>query len=251
MSTAGPPTRRHRGGPPWHKRRYLIDRRFQLKYTGLLVGIVLGVMAVLGGVIWRVGAEATDGARFAASQAEVALRESHTSSRIVRMNALAAAADSPDLMKVLEAELAQTDRQAEQNLAEVQARRQAAERNANLLLTALIGAGVVLAAVLAALGIFITHRIVGPVFKIKRLLRQVGSGQLVINERLRRGDELGDLFDTFMQMTLSLKIVHADRLATIDEVIAGLESSGQAPDALAKLRGLRAQIQMSLGGEAD
>jgi len=38
--------------------------------------------------------------------------------------------------------------------------------------------------------------------KLKRLLRRVGTGRLVVRERLRRGDELGDLFDTFLQMTL-------------------------------------------------
>ena len=51
------------------------------------------------------------------------------------------------------------------------------------------------------MGIVITHRIVGPVHKMKRLLRRVSTGRLAIEERLRKGDELEDLFDTFLQMT--------------------------------------------------
>ena len=33
-------------------------------------------------------------------------------------------------------------------------------------------------------GIVFTHKIAGPIFKMKRLLRQVGEGKLVVSERL-------------------------------------------------------------------
>jgi len=248
MMASAPPSRPVVGqGHRRRTRHYLLDPRFQLKYTGLLVGVVLSVMVVLGVVIGRLGDAATEHAEFATAQAEMALKESHTSSRIVRMNALAAAADSPDLMKMLEAELAQTDAEAERNLAAVRARRADAERDRGRLRLTLIGAGTALLALLTTMGIFITHKIVGPVFKMKRLLRQVGTGRLVVKERLRRGDELGDLFDTFLQMTMSLKALQADRLVTLDAVIKDLEASGQAPEALAKLRALRTQMQLLLG----
>jgi methyl-accepting chemotaxis protein len=230
-------------------RHYLLDARFQLKYTGELVAVVLSVMLALGVVIGRLGNAAAEHAEFAAAQAERALKESHTSSRIVHMNALAAA-DSPELAKMLEAELARTDADAERNLAEVRARRAAAEQDRRRLLLALAVAGTALIVLLTAMGVFITHRIVGPVYKMKRLLRQVGTGRLVVRERLRRGDELGDLFETFLQMTLSLRALHADRLVTLDAIIDELEASGQAPDALAKLRALRGQMQ-AVGGDAD
>src|SRR5262249_21649156 len=89
--------------------------------------------------------------------------------------------------------------------------------------------------------------IVGPVFKLKRLLRQVGSGRLVVKERLRRGDELGDLFDTFLQMTLSLKALQIDRLVTLEAVLRELEQTEISPATLAKLHALRAQMQLPLG----
>ena len=57
----------------------------------------------------------------------------------------------------------------------------------------------------SALGIVITHKVVGPVFKLKRLLREVGNGALSVHERLRKGDELSDLFDTFLAMVDSLR----------------------------------------------
>lgn len=243
-----PPASRRASSGRRHRRlrHYLLDPRFQLKYTGLLVGAVFGVMAALGAVIWQLGTAATEGARFAAAQAEVALKESNKSSRIVHMNALATA-DSPELVKALEAQLAETDKQSEKNLADVQARRQAIEGDRQSLHNVLAFGALSLLILLTAIGIFITHRIVGPVFKMKRLLRQVGSGRLAVRDRLRRGDELGDLFETFVQMTLSLRAQQADRLATLDSIIGGLEASGQAPEALARLRELRAQTQLSLG----
>lgn len=227
-------------------RRYLIDPHFQLKYTGLLVGVVLSIMMGLGFVIWGLGTSASESAEFATTQAEMALKESHTSSRVVRINALSMAADSPELVKTLQEELAISDRESEQNLAEVRARRVIIERDRRRLLFVLIGAGTALVALLTTLGIFITHRIVGPVFKMKRLLRQVGTGRLSVKESLRKGDELGDLFETFLQMTLSLRALQADRLATLDSIIAGLEASGQELDTLAKLRELRAQMRLVL-----
>jgi nitrogen fixation/metabolism regulation signal transduction histidine kinase len=233
--------------PRRHTRHYLINARFQLKYTALLVGVVVSVMAALGAVIWQLGNTAAQHAQYAAAQAEVALRESHTSSRLVRMNALASAGDNPDLVKILEDELADTDRQAEKNLADVQARRGAVESNRRQLLWVLLGAGSAIVLLLTVMGIFITHRIVGPVFKLKRLLRQAGTGRLVVKERLRRGDELGDLFDTFLQMTLSLKALQIDRLVTLDAALRELDEAGTAPAVAARLRELRAQMQLALG----
>ena len=50
------------------------------------------------------------------------------------------------------------------------------------------------------LGIYFTHKVAGPVYKMKRLLKQVGQGNLRVEARLRKGDELQDFFDTFTQM---------------------------------------------------
>ncbi len=204
--------------PPHAQRsfkRYLLNPKFQLKYTAYLVIVVLTVMAALGVVIFNIANASADHAQFAAVQAEKALKESQTTSKVLRTTA----ANEPALLALLGEDLDAQDKEYEKNLAEVQRRKtQVAESRQNLFYL-LVGGGTVLLVLLVVMGIFITHRIVGPVFKMKRLLRQVATGKVVVKERLRKGDELSDLFETFLQMSLSLKVLQLDRIATLDAAI--------------------------------
>ena len=230
-------------------RHYLIDARFQLKYTALLVGVVVSVMVVLGVVIARIGAASAENATYAAVQAEKALVESQTSSRVVRQSSLQAAADNPELLKLIEEETAVADAEALKNLTEVRARRAKADEDRRDLNRVLGIGALVLVVLLSLMGVLITHRIVGPVFKIKRLLRQVGTGRLVVKERLRRGDELGDLFETFLQMTYSLKARDLERLATLNSAIGEARRAHAPEQVLSSLDELRAQLSLGLGRE--
>lgn len=226
---------------------YLVDPRFQLKYTALLVGVVLAVMCGLGYVIWRTSESAASNALVATQQAEKAMVESQTSSRITRQNALAQAGDSPDLVKMIEEEIDAVDREAAKNLADVKRSSVEIEGQRRVMVRLLLGSGVALVVLLSLMGIFITHRIVGPVFKLKRLLRQVGTSRLNVKERLRKGDELEDLFDTFLQMTYSLKALQSGRLATLDATIRKAEAKDVDEEVLDGLRALRAQLCLGLG----
>ena len=100
--------------------------------------------------------------------------------------------------------------------------------------------------VLAIMGVFITHRIVGPVYRIKRLLRQVGTARFSVKQRLRRGDELEDLFETFLQMAHSLEALQAGRRATLDSTIAKAEKAHVPPEVMSGLRALHAQLSLGL-----
>jgi len=232
--------------PKKRKRVYIIDRRFQLKYTGLLVAVVLAVMLVLGFVIGREANTASSYAQMAADQAEFATKESRSNNELTRLNVMMIAPTSPELVKAMEDELAQADAKAEKALQEVQQHRHDIEAQRRRLLTLLVGAGAALALLLGFMGIYITRRVVGPVYKIKRLLRRVGTGRLIIRDRLRRGDELEDLFDTFMQMTYSLKALESGRLATLDATLRRAETSDVGDEILQGLRALRAQMCIGL-----
>lgn len=235
--------------PHFKRRLYLIDPRFQLKYTGLLVTVVLAVMVYLGGELWQSANVASTYAHIASTQAELAMKESHTSSRLARQCVVNNAGDNPILLQVVEEELAVTDRQAENDLAEVKRGRGDVEIHRRNMAEQLIASMIALTVLLSMMGIFITSKIVGPVYKIKRLLRRVGTGRLATKERLRKGDELGDLFDTFLQMMYSLKALQSGRLATLDDTLEKAKATGAAPEVLEGLHALRAQMALGLGND--
>jgi tellurite resistance protein/HAMP domain-containing protein len=213
--------------------RYLIDRRFQLKYTGLLVAVALVLLGGLGVVIWRESQVSVEQARVAAAQAEKALVEAQTSSRILRMNTADAKVDE---------DLAELDKQNATELAQARARSEQIRHSRDVLLSLLIGAGLAVLIILGATGLYITRRIVAPVFHLKRLLRKVGTGRLVIQTGVPPGGELDDLFHTFLQMTYSLRALQNEWLQTLDQAIAELPS-----EKTARLQQLREQLGRGLG----
>jgi len=131
----------------------------------------------------------------------------------------------------------------------VQARKIEIENQRRTVMIVLIAGGGALVLVLAVMGLYITRRVVGPVHKMKRLLRRVGTGRLVVNERLRRHDELADLFDTFLQMVWSLQALQNGRLATLDATLRKAEATGASKEVVDGLKALRAQMVLGLGGK--
>jgi len=229
------------------KTSYLLDPRFQLKWTGYLVVVVVLVMAGLGYVIARTAGRASDTASLAVMQAEKAYEESKSNNILTRRTMQLAGGDNPALQMVMDESLNEVDAQSEKNLADVRTRQANIAEDRRSLQLLLAGAGVALVALLALMGIIITHRIVGPVHKMKRLLRRVSTGRLVIEERLRKGDELEDLFDTFLQMTYSLRAMQVARLATLEGTLKKAEASPSTPaEVLDGMKALRAQLVLGL-----
>ena len=228
------------------KKSYLLDPRFQLKWTSYLVIVVVVVMTGLGVVIARTAGRASDTAQLAVEQAEKAFEESRSNSILLRGSVQLAGGGDPTLTKLTDEGLAEADAKSEKNLADVRSRQADIARDRRNLQLTLVAAGVALVFLLTAMGIVITHRIVGPVHKMKRLLRRVSTGRLAIEERLRRGDELEDLFDTFLQMTYSLRAIQAARLKTLDATLKRAEATGAADEVVDGMRALRAQMVLGL-----
>jgi nitrogen fixation/metabolism regulation signal transduction histidine kinase len=229
------------------RRKYLLDPRFQLKWTSYLVVVVVLVMAALGYVIAKTASHASDTASLAVKQAEKAYEESKTNNELTRGAVKLAGGDNPALSAVMEESLKDVDAKSETNLAEVRRVQEKIVQDRKDLQLLLAGAMVALVVLLALMGIIITHRIVGPVHRLKRLLRRVSTGRLIVEERLRRGDELEDLFDTFLQMTYSLRAMQTARIATLDGTLRRAEASGSTPeDVVAGMRALRAQLVLGL-----
>ncbi|MEJ7735427.1 MAG: HAMP domain-containing protein, partial [Polyangiaceae bacterium] len=91
----------------------------------------------------------------------------------------------------------------------------------------------------------------GPIFKMKRLLREVGQGKLILRERLRKGDELQHFFETFEKMVDALREHQQGEIAKVDAILTRLDEAPVSQrgnrevdaDGIAMLRKLRKDMQ--------
>ncbi|MGD0528132.1 MAG: HAMP domain-containing protein, partial [Polyangiaceae bacterium] len=81
----------------------------------------------------------------------------------------------------------------------------------------------------------------------KRLLKQVGKGNLRIESRLRKGDELQDFFDAFTQMVAGLRDMEKQQLDELEKALAALGRDAK-DDASASLRQVRDAMKATLEG---
>lgn len=252
-------------------RNYLIDRRFQLKYTAMLVAIAALLSGALGFVLWKTSGEVIAQSRAAVAQGKLTVQKgqetvkrgqqvielSQNLSNAVRMDV--ERQGNPDLLKTFEEDTAdeESKRKEEQKRLEQEAlqlkswaaelEKQAAaveEKQRSIALGLLFVLSLLVIGVGLA-GIVFTHKVAGPIHKMKRLLRQIGGGRLVMHERLRRGDELHDFFATFETMVSDLRKRKEGEVVVLGDALSKLESD--SPDAkadgLALLQKLRAEMK--------
>ncbi|MDH4282894.1 MAG: hypothetical protein OEV36_09610 [Myxococcales bacterium] len=185
-------------------RNYLLDRHFQLKYTGMVLLVTVSVASGLGYVAYR----------FSRGQTE----------------ALAAhIAAQPDLDDDTAMDLEQFAEQEDRKI-----------RNA-------IVAGVLLLTLaLGVTGIIVTHRVVGPAYRMKRLIEHVGDGKLEITTGIRKGDELQELYHSFAQMVESLRDQRAEEIEQLEDTLIKMEAAGIQSAYLTELRALLERIRKTV-----
>jgi nitrogen fixation/metabolism regulation signal transduction histidine kinase len=242
-------------------RNYLLDAHFQLKYAGYLVAIAFVLGASLGTILWR-----TSDAVIAQSRESVAVgeqvvergrdvvKESKKVNAVVQMNIVRdpAYADNPALLTAFQSDAKENDdklngqqaRLEEQanRLKEQSAKLEAQQRSvgtALILVLALLVIGVGLA------GIVVTHKVAGPIHKMKKQLRELADGNYAVPYPLRKGDELVDFFEEFRRMVRKLRKRQEEEIQLLDRAILNLKDK-TSEEELNELRNLRANMQASL-----
>ncbi|HEY3498895.1 MAG TPA: HAMP domain-containing protein [Polyangiaceae bacterium] len=247
-----------------HQRRlknYLLDTHFQFKYSGYLVLIAVVLSVGLGAMLWRTSNKVIDqswkavrkGEEVVARGREV-VAESQKVSAVVQMNIIKdpVYSDSPALLEAFKADAAQQDERlrTQQDHLQRQAnelKEQAAELSAqqrNMLLT-LCGALALLVALIGVAGIIVTHRVAGPIYKMKTNLKAVADGHLRVPTPLRKGDELVEFFETFRSMVIALRERQEAEIGKLDRAISTLEPKAE-PGELEPLHSLRRDMQGAL-----
>ncbi len=236
-----------------HVRNFLLDKHFQLKYTAYLAGVAALLSAALGALLWNTSREVIDQSRAAMRQGEQVvaqgqkvLAESRKVSAVVRMNLVAVPeyAENPELAAVFGKEadsqdqrLAQQHRRLEEQARALKARAVQLESQQRSLLVSIFGVLTLLVAGLAALGIIVTHKVAGPLFKMKRQIQLLGEGKLRMPLPLRKGDELGDFFRVLEVTVAKLRESRRAEVARLGQIIEQLPPGTEAvASALSELR---------------
>ncbi len=196
--TSIPPAKRR-----W--RNYLLDARFQLKYTLMVVGVTVVVASGLGFMAYRYSRGQTEMMTISKIEGKADLDEK--------------------FVAFIEGEARRADRQV---------------------LLGIVGGIAILALALGVTGIIVTHKLVGPAYKIKRMLRDVRDGHLKIEGRLRKGDELQDVFDAFEQMINALRREQESEIAMLDAALEQAATAGVPDEALREIRTVRQRMREAL-----
>ena len=112
----------------------------------------------------------------------------------------------------------------------------------------IIGFGIVLVISISAVGILITHKVAGPLFKITSFFGRVRENRLgAVPTTLRKGDELQEFYGSFRDMHQALREKVEEDVRLLGDAVAALESGGPVGQkALEDLRQLRRRKEESL-----
>ena len=182
-------------------RNYLLDRRFQLKYTSMVVLVTVTVAGGLGYIAYGF------------SQGQTEALTAHIAAQ-------------PDLDTETAEDLERFAQQEDRKV-----------RNAIII-------GVLLLTLaLGVTGILVTHRVVGPAYRMRRLFEGIREGKLQITTGIRKGDELQDLYRSFTDMVESLRDERSEEIAQLEDTLAKMEAAGVQSDFITELRAVLERIR--------
>jgi len=212
--------------PPFKRRwrNLLLDRRLQLKHAAYSVAAATAAAALLGGFLWSTSSARQAEAEQAVEARSRAAQASRELGKAALNQELLDRFDDPAFKTQLLARAKAVDEQYEKERQAVIAQHEtllARQRNLTLVIVLGLGALVLL---VGAGSIVATHKIVGPVFRMKRLLREVADGRLNEPAPLRKGDELQELFEEYDRMVRAQK----ERRARLEEECEGARQRAQA-----------------------
>jgi methyl-accepting chemotaxis protein len=199
-------------------RNYLLDRGFQLKYTGYVVLITVVVTSVVGGILGYTAYEKSRG----------------MSQMLTMQRGDTAGSVTPEMQALFEQESAEEDAQLAREI--------------------LSGLGLlilVMSVALGLMGILITHRVVGPAYKLKLLFAQVERGSLLVRGGFRKRDELQDLGVAFKRMIASLHERREEELQSLEAALERARSTGADARVVTHLEDLRRSYLTLLGREDE
>lgn len=230
-----------------HLRNYLLDARFQLKFTAYIVAIALCVATILGGFLWSTSKRLLEEAEVAVASRQKAAEMSKELSNSTLSNLVMEHLDDPAFEAQTKEQSEKIERDFEKEKDAIVAQRAALVRQQKNVWFVLVAcmAGFVL--FIGTATIMTTHRIVGPLFRIKRLIADVTTGKLKVpTYPLRAGDELQDVFEAVTRMVQGLRERQGDDAQAVATMIERASRSKAAMELVPELQELEAKLRARL-----
>src|SRR6188768_2472178 len=156
-------------------KNFLLDARFQLKFAGYIVVLTLIVAGMLGAFLGYTTTSLFNQAQVAVDAQSQAAETSKELGTCTLNNDLAKNMDNPDFMAQLQQKSEDIDKKYEsERLAIVEKRTQLITQQ-KVTLLALVGGLLMFVAFIGFASIVTTHRIVGPLFRVKRMANEVST----------------------------------------------------------------------------
>lgn len=236
--------------PGRHQRRmknYLLDRHFQLKYSSYLVGITLVLSACLGFLLWRTSESVISQSQEVVRHGREVVEESRKVSAVVQMNIVKdpVYSDNPALLEAFKSDATRQDELLRQQQKTLENQAVSLARQQSVMLYSLCGALLLLVVLIGVAGIVVTHRVAGPIYKMKLNLKAVADGRLNVPTPLRKGDELVDFFEAYRAMVIALRTRQESEIEKLDGAIQALEPKAE-PGELEPLHALKREMKSAL-----
>lgn len=223
-----------------HLRNYLIDRKFQLKYTAMIMILSLTLIAALGVLLYLQVLTTVNENKTAVAMSADAAKASADAAKVSKENSEIVIAQAlsddyfknPDVTKKFVADMKKPAEEVEaqaqvmdEQAKRMEVNRKEFEKRARRLPWLLLAFGATFLMFLFLISIFITHKIAGPVYKIGKLMSEVDGDSLHVDGALREGDEMWNLFNAFNSMIERLRKHQSTEAARIGEMLDSLESA--------------------------
>jgi nitrogen fixation/metabolism regulation signal transduction histidine kinase len=248
MTTTAAPSAPPAARPKYKRslKNYLLDPKFQLRWTGMIITVAFVISAIMGVFLYRTTSEVTAQSQKVIAQGEGLIKESQKNSDLVKMQIKDQYSDAPELADTFNKSAKDLDDQIEAKHKILLQQQQQTIAQQNTMLTSLVAGLVLLVVLIGILGIFFTHKVVGPIYKMKMLLRQVGDGKLNFYGKLRKGDEFQEFFEVFADMVEKLKARQRREVDELAEAMDAARASGASEESIQKIQHVRDEMKAAL-----
>ena len=201
-------------------RNFLLDAPLQLRFTSiLLLGTLLGA-GLLGIFLARALNRLADQAERAVEARAAAAQASHELHNAALSKTLLERFGDPQFTAQMERQAQAIDAAYVAEQTQVSEQRLEVQREQKRIGWLVFLSVLVFSLGVLALGIVLTHRIAGPVFRVRRLLDDMKEGRREVpSHGLREGDELRDLFEAASDLARTLRAEDTATLSTVSEVL--------------------------------